>query len=91
MRRYRRRPSVARTGSESDDRSGDSERRGRCVGCGEIIGLYEPALWATDDGRVVIASPLGVDPRDLRPSVPAHLHLACWNDLIGRPPDAREQ
>jgi len=74
--------------SESGNRSGAPDRRGRCVRCGEAIGLYEPAVWATDDGRVVIASPLGVEPRDLRPSVAAQLHLACWNELTGRPPDA---
>ncbi|HEY1274027.1 MAG TPA: hypothetical protein VGF25_03925 [Thermoleophilaceae bacterium] len=40
-------------------------------------------MWAIDDGRVVVGSPLGVDPRDLRPSVAAFLHLDCWNDLLG--------
>jgi hypothetical protein len=62
----------------------------RCVHCGGVVGVYEPAVWATDDGRVVISSPLAVDPRDLRPSVAAHLHLACWNNLTGRAPDAMD-
>jgi hypothetical protein len=56
---------------------------GRCVRCGEAVGVYEPAVWAIDDGRLVISSPLAVNPRDLLPSVAAHLHLACWTELIG--------
>jgi hypothetical protein len=58
---------------------------GRCVHCGEAVGVYEPAVWATDDGRLVVSSPLAVDPRELLPSVAAHLHLECWNKLTGRP------
>ncbi len=59
--------------------------------CGEVIGVYEPAVWATDDGRLVVSSPLAVDPRDLLPSVAAHLHLECWNELTGRQADARDR
>jgi hypothetical protein len=59
------------------------ERNGHCVRCGDVVGAYEPAVWAIDDGRIVIASPVGVDSRDLRPSVAAHLHLDCWNELFG--------
>lgn len=58
-----------------------------CVHCGEPVGVYERAVWATDDGRLVIASPIGVDARDLRPSVAAFLHLDCWNKLIARSRD----
>jgi hypothetical protein len=57
---------------------------GRCAHCGKAIGVYAPSVWATDDGRVVVASPLSVEPRALRPSVAAHLHADCWNKLIGR-------
>ena len=64
--------------------------RGRCAHCGDVIGVYAPAVWATDDGRVVTASPLSVNPRDLRPSVAAHVHLDCWNRLIGRAQPRRE-
>jgi hypothetical protein len=62
----------------------------RCAHCGEPIGVYAPSVWATDDGRVVTASPLSVNPRDLRPSVAAHLHVDCWNHLIGRPQRGRD-
>jgi hypothetical protein len=55
-----------------------------CDHCGEVIGAYESAVWATDDGRAVIGSPVGVDSRDLRPSVAALVHLACWNELLAR-------
>ncbi len=55
---------------------------GCCARCGEPVGAYERGVWATDDGRVVIGSPAGVDPRELLPSVAAHLHLDCWNEAI---------
>ena len=55
----------------------------RCAHCGDVIGVYAPSVWAIDDGRLVIKSPISVRPRDLRPSVAAHLHLDCWNRLIG--------
>jgi len=70
------------------DRPAARESLGRCARCSEVIGVYEPAVWATDDGRVVISSELAVDPRDLLPSVAAHLHLSCWNELTGGPPGA---
>ena len=57
----------------------------RCAHCGDVIGVYAPSVWATDDGRLVIKSPISVHPGDLRPSVAAHLHLDCWNRLTGRP------
>jgi hypothetical protein len=60
----------------------DAQANGHCARCGTAVGAYERAVWATDDGRVVIASPAGVDPRELRPSVAAHLHLDCWDEMI---------
>jgi hypothetical protein len=60
----------------------DQDRR--CASCGELVGLYEPAVWATDDGRLVTGSWLSIETRDLRPSVVAHLHQDCWRRLIER-------
>jgi len=62
--------------------------RPRCVHCGEIIGVYEPARLVLSDGITLRVSPTTLGAEPLAPGG-VLVHESCYRALAHEGPDGR--